>query len=185
MKWFWCPLVVFVLIFAETASAQFYRYVDRQGAVKYTDDINQVPEIQRARIRSYAGSESPAADVKESSEKVEKNTSSGTVSAGASGTTAMAAEPGNSESLESTKTRLEATKKQLDAEYQALFKDKEALAGEKDKLKTREQIEAHNQRVEDFNRRAGKYETESTLLRNQVDEYNARVTEENDKLLKK
>ena len=40
------------------AAAQFYKYVDKDGNIHFTDDINQVPPEQRAKIRSYEESES-------------------------------------------------------------------------------------------------------------------------------
>jgi hypothetical protein len=185
MKWFWCTVVIVSLISTATASAQFYRYVDTHGNVTYTDDINQVPGNQRALIRSYAESQPTVSGAKEPLENTANTTSHENTSTGLFVTAANADTSGNGESLEAAKARLEETKKQLEAEYQVLVKEKEALVQEKDKRKTREEIHGYNKRVEAFNQRTGKYETVSKELQKQVAEYNARVTDENDNLLKK
>src|SRR5512136_1775046 len=44
---------------------QFYRYVDANGHVRFTDDINQVPEKQRTVARSYVESRGVPAEVKQ------------------------------------------------------------------------------------------------------------------------
>ena len=49
------------LFSAAPTLAQFYRYVDANGHVRFTDNINQVPEKQRVAARSYV--ESPGAPV--------------------------------------------------------------------------------------------------------------------------
>ena len=45
--------LIFPIIFAFTAEAQFYKYYDDNGNLRYTDDINQIPEDQRQQIKTY------------------------------------------------------------------------------------------------------------------------------------
>ena len=40
-------------MFSVSAAAEFYKYVDEEGNTRFTDDINQVPEAQRAMIISF------------------------------------------------------------------------------------------------------------------------------------
>ena len=40
------------------ASAQIYKYIDKDGGVHYTDDLNQVPEAQQETAQRYAEPES-------------------------------------------------------------------------------------------------------------------------------
>jgi len=181
MKWTIFMVLLIGLVVATPASAQFYKYLDKQGNVRFTDDINQVPENQRNHIRSYAAASSDAADAAVSAGGVEKKTAGGNAAneapAEAAPATSVAEDP-----LDSTRARLEAMKKQIDADYQALASEKEALGKEKEVPKTWEQVADYNKRVEAFNQRAGDYEARSNELRKQVEAYNARVTEENAKL---
>ena len=57
MKYLKIFIVITFLMFSVSASAEFYKYVDDDGNVRFTDDINQVPEAQRSQIRSYIESE--------------------------------------------------------------------------------------------------------------------------------
>ena len=40
-------ILLVIVVFAAPAPAEIYKYVDEQGDVHFTDDINQVPEDQR------------------------------------------------------------------------------------------------------------------------------------------
>lgn len=181
MKWTVFTVLLISLAVTTPASAQFYKYLDQQGNVRFTDDINQVPENQRSHIRSYAAASSGAADDTVPEGGVEKKTAGGQAANEAPAEAALTASVAE-DPLDSTRTRLEAMKKQIDADYQALASEKEALGKEKEVPKTREQVADYNKRVEAFNQKAGDYEARSNELRKQVEAYNARVTEENAKL---
>jgi len=47
---FWVSVM---LSFATAASAEFYKYIDKDGMVRYTNDYYQVPEDQRKRMEKY------------------------------------------------------------------------------------------------------------------------------------
>lgn len=46
-------LFLILILFSAPVSAEFYRYVDKDGNVLYTDDLSQVPEAQRSGIRVF------------------------------------------------------------------------------------------------------------------------------------
>ncbi len=181
MKWLISAVLLASLVFAAPASAQFYKYLDKQGNIRFTDDINQVPENQRNKARSYVVSEpdAPAAHAPEGG--AEKLTAGPDASDAASADAAVASSV-EEEPVDTAKTRLEEMKKQVDGDYQALAKEKEALGKEKDLPKGREQVVEYNKRVEAFNKKAGEFEARSNELRKQVEVYNARVIEENAKM---
>ena len=57
MKGLTGAILIAVMVFAGPAFAQFYKYLDKQGEVRFTDDINQVPRDQRAAAQSYPESQ--------------------------------------------------------------------------------------------------------------------------------
>ena len=59
---------------APPALAQFYRYVDANGHVRFTDNINQVPEKQRVAARSYVESPGAPTEVRGADESAERKT---------------------------------------------------------------------------------------------------------------
>jgi hypothetical protein len=168
------------LFSAAPTLAQFYRYVDANGHVRFTDNINQVPEKQRVAARSYVESTSAAVEAKAADESADRKAPA----TAAPVEMAVAAPVASEDPSDSAKGRMDDMKKQVEAQYQALLKEKDALAKEKETRKTREQVADYNKRVEAFNQSAGAYEAKSNDLRKLVDEYNARIMEENAKAAK-
>jgi len=54
-----CLLILLLVFGSSAASAEFYRYLDDDGTVTYTDDMNSVPPEQRAIAREYFEYSSP------------------------------------------------------------------------------------------------------------------------------
>ena len=163
MKWVGWALLLVTLASAGPASAQFYKYRDKQGVLRFTDDINQVPDHQIDKLHKYTESPSTAADATDPDTDGEKKAPTLGAAAKGSGSSALhlAAEK---EGTDSTRARLE---------------EKEALGKEKNAPKTHQQVVDYNQRVEAFNQKASAYETRRNELHNQIENYNARVLEEN------
>ena len=44
-------VIISFLLFSAGAGAEIYKYTDEEGNLRFTDDINQVPEAQRTNIR--------------------------------------------------------------------------------------------------------------------------------------
>ena len=57
MKGLTGAILIAAMVFAGPAFAEFYKYLNQQGQVRFTDDINQVPQDQRAAARSYPESQ--------------------------------------------------------------------------------------------------------------------------------
>jgi hypothetical protein len=172
MKAIALAVALVVLLLVTPAVAQFYRYVDAGGHVRFTDDINQVPEKQRAAARKYVESRTVSAEPAE------------TLATAPGSPAGAAPAPAAGDPPAEMKDRMEDLKKQVDAQYQALVKQKEELSKEKDTTKTRQQVMEYNKRVEAFNQAAGDYEARSGELRKTLEDYNARVLEENAKAAK-
>ena len=134
-------------MFSVSAAAEFYKYVDEDGNVHFTDDINQVPAEQRAKIRSYVES------VSEDPAEQEVTRENQSEQAAADQQTNFPDLSGDeSENLEDAKKRINELKSEIDQEYEALLKEKEQLAKNKEKAKTREQIVEFNKKVDSLNR---------------------------------
>ena len=140
MKGLTGAILIAAMVFAGPAFAQFYKYLDKQGVVRFTDDINQVPQDQRAAARSYSESQASGTSAAEESSTVKEEKPAAPEPPAAS-----AAAVGKGEDpIEATRARLEAQKKEVEAEYQALVKEKDRLAKEKGTKKTREEINTYN-----------------------------------------
>ena len=174
MKYLKIFIIITFLMFSVGAAAEFYKYVDEDGNVHFTDDINQVPAEQRAKIRSYIESVSPEPAAQEATQENQPEQA-----ATDQQTNFPYLSEDESESLEDAKNRIDALKSEIDQEYEALLKEKEQLAKNKKQAKTREQIIEFNKKVDSLNKRVVAYEKKGKEYKTQVDAYNQRITGQN------
>jgi hypothetical protein len=162
------------LLFSVNASAEFYKYLDENGDVRYTDDINQVPEEQRAKVSSYVESES------ENALPEEEATQEPTVEQEQPENAAEIFEENiGEESLEAARKRIDALRQKLDEEYKALVEEGKQLAKERQAAVTNEQKLEFNKKVDDYNKRGESYQASQKEYEAQIEAYNARVNEHN------
>jgi hypothetical protein len=174
MKAFKILVLISFLLFSVSASAEFYKYLDENGNVRFTDDINQVPEEQRPRINSYVESESvdPAPEQEVTQESKENPEQQENVAEFAEDNT-------GEESFEAARKRIEALKQRLDEEYKALVEEGKQLAKAREAAVTNEQRLEFNKKVDDYNKRGQSYQATQKEYEAQIEAYNARVNEHN------
>ena len=171
-------LALALTIFALPATAEFYKYVDKNGNVRFTDDINMVPPEQRKNLKSYVESESqpdpePAQQDKAPKEPDDNQQNAADIYAG---------DKQKEGYYEKTRKELDAMKAELDAEYRAIMEEKAILTQERELAKSRQQIQEYNQKVEKLNERATAYEKKGADYSKRVEEFNAKISAENDRL---
>ena len=147
--------------------SDFYRYVDKDGTVRYTDNLSEVPAAYLDQIKGYAETKddrapSPAPAL------VEKN-----------GGDDAAAPPSDIEKTADFDSPeiLAATKAALDREYAALLQVKNALAEERETLTTADEVNAYLERVSDLNQRISSFEQRRRTFQKKVNDFNAGLTE--------
>jgi hypothetical protein len=173
-------ILIAFLLFSANASAEFYKYVDENGNVRFTDDINEVPEAQRSNIRSYVESKSKEVPEQQVTQDIMENQAE-PEEASPAGQQANFPDLSENEpeSLEDTKSRLELMKIEIDQEYEALKDAQAQLAEEKEAAKTREQIIEYNQKAEELNTRIKAYVEKGKAYEAGVDAYNQRIMKKN------
>ena len=162
-------------MFSVSASAEFYKYTDEDGNVRFTDDINQVPEEQRSKIRSYVESQSEEVSEQEATQEIPEKSEQ---PANFPDSSEDDAEQG---SIEELKSRIDVIKQEIDQAYAALLKEKEQLSEDKNKVKTRAQVESYNKRIESYNIRGEDFIKKQKERDALIDDYNARITKKNTK----
>jgi hypothetical protein len=171
-------LKIFVLIsfllFSGSAFAEFYKYTDEDGNIRFTDDINQVPAEQRSKIRSYV--ESQSEEVSEQATKQENPEQSEPQS----NIPDLSEENAEEGSLDELKSRIDQIKEELDQEYAALMKEKDQLAEERKEVKDKAQIESYNKKIESYNKRGEEFMKKQKERDALIQDFNARIEKKKD-----
>jgi hypothetical protein len=161
--WLIVPLIICT---CEPAAADYYKYIDQNGNIRYTDDLSRVPENQRPDVKSYEefkSSNTPAATApeKDSVQPTAEKTSE--VDAG----------------LESEGRQIKEKKDKLDKEYQALMKEKARLETEAKTSKTVDETVVFNQNVSKLNKEIVQYDQKRKALNAEIEAFNAKIAEKN------
>jgi hypothetical protein len=154
------------LIPAGASCADIYQYTDQDGNVRWTDDLSQVPEAQRAAAEQTkktaadtANGEArpPAAEAALESEASEAET-------GASATTP-----------DLDRTALEAERAELDTLYQQLIEERKTLEQMKAESSDTTDRTVLNERIEQYNRKTEAYEEQLNRFNDKVNAYNQQI----------
>ncbi len=181
------------LFLASYAGAEFYRYTDRDGNVRFTDDLGMIPEDQRPGVKEYQAYEAaPASDPAKNTpmsspdEKGEEGSGTDTDSdaedseideEGEAEETETAEGEGGKYDFDAMYKGLEKRRDGLTGEYEEMMKQREELAQVPEGEPTSEQIEARNAKVRDFNDKVKAYQTRRDAFEKERDEYNAKAIE--------
>jgi hypothetical protein len=153
----------FLLSCFSPVDAQFYKYIDKDGVVRFTDDPARVPEDLRERATEYIGSSPPS----------QAPDASGPLPAG---DTPGGEKPESASSEnDSKKDELTARRAALKSEHDALIKEKERIEKETEifskRLKTRKRKEVSRSKLEElsvqkmnWNKRYQEYEEKKKAM---------------------
>ena len=165
----WVLMLVMATVLAPApAAAEFYRYRDQNGTVRFTDNLTEVPPEQRADLKTYREvvSSPPTTAFPETDPSGQAPEPAATVSAEADEERRAA---------EETAARLRQRQEALIQEYEALQKERAALAkrdGQRvnnaQQARYAEAVEALNAKIRDYQQRREAYERD-------VQAHNARM----------
>ena len=176
-KWF--ILLGSIFFMCLPVFADFYRYVDEKGNVRFTDDLTQVPENQRSQIPNYTefregpekdGEREPDASAEQQNQVEEP-----------AGESVPEEQPEQSD-LTAVKMRLDQTKQALDSEFEALMQEREILEKQRLEIQNQEEYDKISEEITTLNGKIAAYENKRAAFNTEVQAYNTKVQEENLKL---
>jgi chromosome segregation ATPase len=153
-------LAMFVLTSIE-AKADFYKYIDENGNIIFTDNLSKIPKNQRNKMEKYhepppiSRSKEAAVDNAQKLDSKDNSKISAT-----------------DEAMKAKREELEKRQAQLEQEYEALMKEKTELEQQKAEAKGRHEIKKYNEHVRLFSDKLNKYNEKRISLETDVTEYN-------------
>jgi predicted RNase H-like nuclease (RuvC/YqgF family) len=168
MRYLWMAVLSALLVIPGICTAEFYKYVDKDGVVRFTDDISQVPEDQRKDVDTFKSVEPPPA--------LETQEGSGSADAGQE---SAAPQKGQ---LDARQQQLQAEIQQLDAEYQGLMEEKAALEQELSTVRTKPKMRVYNEKVRVLNEKLSEYSNRRSELEKETQMYNETAKAVNEQL---
>ncbi len=163
-RWF---ISLALLLFSISASAEYYKYIDKDGNVHYTDDLTAVPENQRTDINEYNEIQSNGVDGQENEKKA--NMPETSIEEKQADTKPDAYD------FSEVKKQLDGKKEALNEEYKTLMDEKKQFQEEKNKLRSRTAARKYNQAVSDFNEKIEDYQQRKKEFDAEVEQYNKQV----------
>ena len=119
-------LCFFLVLFPITVSADYYKYVDKNGGVHYVDDMSKVPEEYQDDVHRHIVPESDGESAPDSprntGSKIPRDVQK------AFQKEAQNKENNRKEDTKPSKSVLSKRKKELEEEYASLMKEKDALS---------------------------------------------------------
>lgn len=144
------------------SSAEFYKYTDKSGVLRYTDDMNEIPKDQRPKMDAYSEPDDfiiPEEEQQkiEDAKKAQKD-----------------AEAAKSiKDRDAMRLKLDNTKNALDKEYEELKQTKQELIDTRaDAIKNAADKKAHKEKILQFNERVKDLEKRRQAFAKEVDDFN-------------
>ena len=155
---FLAPIMLFIFVNSSVAE-EYYRYIDENGTVLFTDDLSKIPKEQRDNIDIKKGttpenSQLPSKDKSENT-NIETDKSN------------------NNTALASEAEELKAIKQALDNEYEAIGSENTKLSKLTKNLKDNKSIEAYNLEVKKINERTKAYQIKQSIYLKRANAYNS------------
>ena len=165
MFWRYALIGWVVIYLAAPASAEFYRYRDENGVLRYTDTYMDIPIEQRRGVTPFIETEG-ASITEEAAEKE--------AAAASPAENPAAAAAAQRPDLQAVLTR---KKEALDRSYAELLKERNALEKEKESVSMTDaaQAAAYRDKVISFNRRLKTYQQQLAALTREVEDFNKRA----------
>jgi hypothetical protein len=171
-------IVVTLIALPGFASAEFYRYVDREGKTHYTDDIANIPADERSHASQYedVSHRSSLGEEKETATREEEGRKT-PVREPEERRPQRAPAPGEDDS-ETLAQRLKDTGAALQQEYEALMEERRQLDEAAKRPMTPAMRRHLVERVKDFNSRSQDYRKRRTAFDQDVEAYNAGIEDQ-------
>lgn len=151
----WIVMLV-ILLTASFSLAEYYKYTDENDVVRFTDNLQEVPQSQRKHVKEYVEIQSDDGNV-----QLEAPTENADGEAGVD--------------IKKREEGLRSEKAVLDKEYEALAVEREELEAAAKKPRTAAGNKKFEAQIEAYNARTAEYEKKRLDFKKKVDAFNTAV----------
>jgi vacuolar-type H+-ATPase subunit I/STV1 len=168
-----CLLVLLIgVVLPVMGYAEFYRYTDDNGVIRYTDDLSTIPKKKRSQVKQFEEADDSLTPAQRNEKALKRDRKN------ASDSDQKNDQKDDWETLETDSVaelaKLNEKKAKLDKEYADLVKEKDALIKTKEKISGGAEIKANNEKIVDLNGRISGFEERRQDFSKDVDAFNAR-----------
>ena len=161
--------LLILLLVPALSFAEFYKYRDKDGVLRFTDNLVDVPADQRPRVHSYSEPDDFLTPQEKKKKAVQKEKASKKIRKG-SGRLSRDKKGGDSEGArDASFMGLNRVKSELDAEHAELVRTKQALNREKNTLSSIEAVKEYQDKVRSLNEGIVDYEKRRTEFKRKLE----------------
>ena len=150
--------LLILLLVPALSFAEFYKYRDKDGVLRFTDNLVDVPEDQRPKVDNYSEPDDFLTPHKKKKKAIQKEKASKKIRKGSGRLT-----------KDSSFMGLNRVKTELDAEHAELLGTKQAMNREKNTLSSIEAVREYQDKVRSLNERIVDYEKRRAEFKRKID----------------
>lgn len=152
-----------LLLFSVNAQAEFYRYTDENGTVRFTDDLSVVPADQRPEISTYSEPDDKLTEEEKAAKQAArqqaiKNQAPKLPEEDSKSAAPGASNAGSEKEYQAAKSRLDKMRGELDQEYEEIMAEVKEVEDLKKNVKRASATRALNSRIRELNTRIATYQ---------------------------
>jgi len=145
-------VVLMVILMPVIAGAEFYKYRDANGVLRFTDDITEVPVDQRAKLKEYQSVVTPEPSAADTGEQSDQN--------------------GN---LGARANDLEAERAALEQEYQAILEEDRRIKASVADSENPADPEVYNKQLRELQQRIDAYAERRKAFQEKASAFDAEI----------
>jgi len=145
-------VVLMVILMPVIAGAEFYKYRDANGVLRFTDDITEVPVDQRAKLKEYQSVVTPEPSAADTGEQSDQN--------------------GN---LGARANDLEAERAALEQEYQAILEEDRRIKASVADSENPADMETYNKQLRELQQRIDAYAERRKAFQEKASAFDAEI----------
>jgi hypothetical protein len=164
-------LLLGLAFFPLQAGAEFYRYTDENGVLRFTDNLQEVPPDQRPQLKKYKEAE----DDMTPAQRAAKRQREAEAARQAQTRRQQQKKSGAVDDIRIDSPQdFERVKTDLDDEYEWLMRKKAELEAERETLETPEDVNIYQSKVRELNEEIQQFEERRSRFIQKADQFNTR-----------